>query len=201
MASSASSSKSAASSQKSTPSFVRRAASTGSGGRNKWYRGIPHIVPREEMQSLGEARHAYETRFMQTASQEQQKYVGEHIEQIRRTHLEKQAYFQQHSMPNASWMDLNTLTQERAQRQQQPAYFADVGGAAADGGDGQARPHAAGRSRAPAVLEPRQQVRHDVRNLTPDAKGRGTQQRGPCVSLPRASVCQGAHLLGFLPPP
>mmetsp|Transcript_10802 Transcript_10802/g.32524 ORF Transcript_10802/g.32524 Transcript_10802/m.32524 type:complete len:162 (-) Transcript_10802:86-571(-) len=116
----------AASSKATTPSFVRRAASTGA-PRSKWYRDVPATVPREEMQTLDQARRAYDARFMTTTLQDQHRHVGEHIEQVRRTHAEKQAYFTQHSAPNLTWMDLNGMTQERSMAQKQPAYFADVG--------------------------------------------------------------------------
>merc|ERR1712008_569352 len=65
---------------------------------------------------------------MGTSLQEQHKLVGDHVEQIRQTHQEKQAYFQQHSMPTLSWSELQPLTHERSMQQRQPTYFADVSG-------------------------------------------------------------------------
>uniref|UniRef100_A0A7S1KVA2 Uncharacterized protein n=1 Tax=Alexandrium catenella TaxID=2925 RepID=A0A7S1KVA2_ALECA len=110
----------------STRSFVRRASSTGA-ARSRWYRGVPAAVPREELQSHGEARLNYDARFMTTRSQEHQRHMGEHMEQIRRTHAEKQGYFQQHSLPSLTWMDVHGMTMDRSQAQRQPAYFADAG--------------------------------------------------------------------------
>mmetsp|Transcript_75452 Transcript_75452/g.149195 ORF Transcript_75452/g.149195 Transcript_75452/m.149195 type:complete len:160 (-) Transcript_75452:214-693(-) len=105
----------------------RRAVSLGS-QRSKWYRGVPPIVPPEQRHSVQECKHAYEGRFMMTTLQEQHKLVGDHVEQIRQTHNEKQTYFKQHSMPTLSWSELQPLAHDRSMQQRQPTYFADVGG-------------------------------------------------------------------------
>lgn len=111
----------------STNAASRRAVSLGS-TRSKWYRGVPPVVPPEQRHSVQDCMRAYEGRFMMTTLQEQHKLVGDHVEQVRQTHQEKQAYFQQHAMPTMSWNELQPLTHERSMQQRQPAYFGDVGG-------------------------------------------------------------------------
>mmetsp|Transcript_82726 Transcript_82726/g.146041 ORF Transcript_82726/g.146041 Transcript_82726/m.146041 type:complete len:159 (-) Transcript_82726:113-589(-) len=109
----------------------QRAASTGAAaGRagGTWYRAVTPHVSSEDRDSLHDWQRAYDNRFMSTSLQYHHRHVGDCIQQVHRTHAEKQDYFRQHQLPNLTWMDLNTLTQERSLRQRQPAYYGDVGG-------------------------------------------------------------------------
>ncbi|CAE7776497.1 tig [Symbiodinium pilosum] len=78
--------------------------------------------------SLDDWRRAYDNRFMVTSLQYMHRHVGDCVDQVYRTHAEKQDYFRQHQLPNLTWMDLNMMTHDRSLRQRQPAYFGDVGG-------------------------------------------------------------------------
>merc|ERR1712080_328131 len=94
----------------------------------KWYRGVTPTVSAPERDSLAVWKNAYESRFMRTSLQNMHAHIGECIEQVHQTHREKQAYFQEHSLPHCTWMDLTPLTHDRSLTQKQPAYYADVGG-------------------------------------------------------------------------
>lgn len=87
----------------------------------------PLVAP-ESVYSNNDWRRAYDGRFMTTSMQRMQEHVPAHVEQIRRTHAEKQECFRNHSLPNLTWMDVTALTHERSLHQRQPSYFADVGG-------------------------------------------------------------------------
>eukprot|EP00931_Biecheleriopsis_adriatica_P073780 TRINITY_DN47_c0_g1_i1.p2 TRINITY_DN47_c0_g1~~TRINITY_DN47_c0_g1_i1.p2 ORF type:complete len:169 (-),score=15.75 TRINITY_DN47_c0_g1_i1:58-564(-) len=95
---------------------------------NPWYRAVTPHVAGHDRDSLDDWRRAYDNRFMNTSLNHMHRHVNECVQQVHRTHAEKQDYFRQHQLPNLTWMDLNTLTQERSIRQRQPAYYGDVGG-------------------------------------------------------------------------
>ncbi|CAE7343670.1 tig, partial [Symbiodinium sp. CCMP2592] len=78
--------------------------------------------------SLDDWRRAYDNRFMVTSLQYMHRHVGDCVDQVYRTHAEKQDYFRQHQLPNLTWMDLHMMTHDRSLRQRQPAYYGDVGG-------------------------------------------------------------------------
>eukprot|EP00933_Yihiella_yeosuensis_P039385 TRINITY_DN33384_c2_g1_i1.p1 TRINITY_DN33384_c2_g1~~TRINITY_DN33384_c2_g1_i1.p1 ORF type:complete len:157 (-),score=7.25 TRINITY_DN33384_c2_g1_i1:103-573(-) len=105
-----------------------RAASTSRAERSKWYRAVTPHVAGHDRDSIDDWRRAYDNRFMSTSMNRMHQHVGECVEQVHRTHAEKQAIYRQHQLPNLTWMDLRELTHERSIKQRQPAYYGDVGG-------------------------------------------------------------------------
>ncbi|CAJ1372892.1 unnamed protein product [Effrenium voratum] len=105
----------------------RRSASEGRTA-SKWYRAVTPHVRGQDRDSLTDWQRAYDNRFMVTSLSYMHRHVGECVAQVHRTHAEKQEFFNQHQLPNLTWMDLNMMTHDRSIRQRQPAYFGDVGG-------------------------------------------------------------------------
>ncbi|CAE7765594.1 tig [Symbiodinium sp. CCMP2456] len=106
----------------------RRSASEGRNTASKWYRSVTPHVHSQDRDSLDDWRRAYDNRFMVTSLQYMHRHVGDCVDQVYRTHAEKQDYFRQHQLPNLTWMDLHMMTHDRSLRQRQPAYYGDVGG-------------------------------------------------------------------------
>merc|ERR1740117_718997 len=100
---------------------------------SQWYRGVTPHVPPEDRHHPSEWRRVYDNRFMSTSTNRWQEHIADHVEQCHRTHAEKQEFFQQHCLPNLTWMDLGSLAHDRSLRQRQPAYFGDVGGPQREG--------------------------------------------------------------------
>ncbi|CAJ1430197.1 unnamed protein product [Effrenium voratum] len=44
------------------------------------------------------------------------RHVGECVAQVHRTHAEKQEFFNQHQLPNLTWMDWNCATHAKSWR-------------------------------------------------------------------------------------
>ncbi|CAE7284826.1 tig [Symbiodinium microadriaticum] len=118
----------------------RRSASEGRNTASKWYRSVTPHLHSQDRDSLDDWRRAYDNRFMVTSLQYMHRHVGDCVDQVYRTHAEKQDYFRQHQLPNLTWMDrpfsamiatdlpLLLVRLWPAVRATEQSYYGDVGG-------------------------------------------------------------------------